>query len=131
MEAIHANKTVLRKFGITMGLVFVVISCVLAQHCRYGSAISGFVISLIFFTAGIFAPSPLRYLYIAWMYFAFALAWINTKIILIFIFYIIFVPLGLFMKLLKIDLLERKNKENTYWKQKDENFKLFNYERRF
>jgi len=37
---------------------------------------------------------------------------------LVIIFYLIFTPVGLFMKLFRIDLLERRKKEETYWKNK-------------
>lgn len=70
--------------------------------------------------------------YIVWMRFAFILGWINTRIILVILFYLIFTPVGLFMRLFRIDLLERKNKEGTYWKKKEKvEFNPLNYERRF
>jgi multisubunit Na+/H+ antiporter MnhG subunit len=86
---------------------------------------------LLFFSAALSAPYLLKGLYITWMHIAFILTWINTKIILAIIFYIIFTPIGLFMRLLKFDLLERKKSQDTYWKQKDKPFDPLNYERRF
>ena len=74
----------------------------------------------------------LKQIYRAWMCFARILSWINTRIILIIMFYLIFTPMGLFMRLFKIDLLERKKKEGTYWKKKEKiEFNPLNYERRF
>jgi len=35
------------------------------------------------------------------------------------LFYLIFTPVGLALRLFRIDLLERKKKEGTYWKKKD------------
>ena len=47
-------------------------------------------------------------------------------------FYLIFTPIGLVMKLFRIDLLERKKREGTYWKKKEKvDFNPLNYERRF
>jgi hypothetical protein len=128
---INTGKTVLKRFGIWMGLIFLIACCLFFVKYRYNGAVFSFGISLIFFSSALFAPNLLKGLYIIWMGFAFILAWVNTKIILIIMFYLIFTPIGLFMKLLKIDLLERKKTQDTYWKQKDTAFQPMNYERRF
>ena len=51
---------------------------------------------------------------------SFILAWINTRLILIVIFYLIFAPIGIAMRLFRLDLLDRKIDKNTasYWKNK-------------
>ena len=131
MDKLNLDRIVLKRFGITMGIVSLIISCILFFRCKYNSAILSLGVSLIFFLAGLFVPTLLKYLYIVWMRFAFILAWINTRIILAVIFYVIFTFVGLFMRLLRIDLLERKKKQSTYWKQKDEAFNPLTYERRF
>jgi len=47
-------------------------------------------------------------------------------------FYLIFTPLGLFMRLFNIDLLEIRKEKDTYWKKKEKmDFNPVNYERRF
>ena len=131
MIKIQTDSAALKRFGIYMGLIALIASCVFFLKFRYGTAIFSFLAFLLFFSAALLIPYLLKGLYIAWMHIAFILAWVNTKIILIAFFYIIFTPVGLFMKLLKIDLLERRKHQDTYWKQKDKPLSPLNYERRF
>ena len=63
-----------------------------------------------------------------WLKFAHILGVINTKIILTLIFFIFFTPLGLFMKLFRIDILTKKISftKDSYWinrKEKPEELK--------
>jgi len=73
----------------------------------------------------------LKYLYIIWMRLAFILGWINTRILLLAIFYLLFTPIGIGIKLFGVDLLERKIDKNkdSYWKKKDS--LAADYERQF
>lgn len=68
------------------------------------------------------------------MRFALVLSWVNTRLILLIIFYLIFTPIGLAMRLFGIDLLERKSDKNkkSYWKKKEKkSFSRLDYERQF
>ncbi|MDP3041954.1 MAG: SxtJ family membrane protein [Candidatus Omnitrophota bacterium] len=62
----------------------------------------------------------LKYIYILWMRLAYILSWVNTRILLVIIFYLVFSPIGLFMRLFRIDPLERKFRRLnvSYWKPK-------------
>jgi uncharacterized protein involved in cysteine biosynthesis len=65
---------------------------------------------------------------------AFVLAWINTRLILWIIFYLVFTPIGLVMRLLGVDLLARKIEKNkdTYWIKKEKSgFEPKDYARQF
>ena len=76
--------------------------------------------------------SFLKPIYKVWMGFAAILAWINTRIILVAMFYLIFTPVGLVMRLFRIDPLERNKIKESYWKKKEKaDFNPLNYERRF
>jgi uncharacterized protein involved in cysteine biosynthesis len=58
--------------------------------------------------------SPLlRRLYDGWMVFVRALAWINARIILMVVFYLILTPVGLFRRLLGYDPLNRRVDSNA------------------
>jgi len=126
------NKT-LRKFGIIMGIAFMAITLfILIRQQR--SILPTFLISAIFFISALAAPLFLKPVYIFWMRLALILSWINTRLILLIIFYLIFTPVGLAMKLFGVDLLDRrieKSKE-TYWEKKDRrDFNPLDYERQF
>ncbi|MEI6831388.1 MAG: SxtJ family membrane protein [Candidatus Omnitrophota bacterium] len=74
----------------------------------------------------------LKQIYKVWMRFARILSWINTRIILVIMFYLVFTPVGLVMRLFRIDLLERNKNKGSYWKKKErKDFNFLDYERRF
>lgn len=132
MGKLNPDKRMLWKFGMTMGVAFLVISGLFLFRQKYSGAVYSLIVSVVFFIMGLALPAFLKPVYIAWMGLAFILGWVNTRIILIVLFYMIFTPVGLFMRLFRVDLLERKKKEGTYWKDKERlEFNPLNYERRF
>jgi len=131
MQGVNQRK--LREFGVTMAVAFVVISIIIALRHRpvWGYTI---IVSALFFLLSFIAPFILKPAYIVWMKLAFLLSWINTRIILLVVFYLIFAPAGIILRLFKVDLLERKieKEKQSYWKKKG--VKLFNpcdYDRQF
>ena len=132
MEKLNPDKRTLRKFGMTMGIAFLVISSLFFFRQKYAGAMYSLVVSCVFFITRVFRPAFLKPVYIVWMRLAFILGWINTRIILIVMYYLVFTPIGLAMKLFRIDPLERKKNEESYWKKKDKaDPDPLNYERRF
>jgi hypothetical protein len=132
MEKLQINRIVLRKFGVTMAAVFLVIAGLFLFRQKYVASGNTLVVSGVFIIMGLALPALLKPVYIIWMRFAFILGWINTRIILFILFYLIFTPLGLLMRLFRIDLLERKNKADSYWKKKEQiGCQPLDYERRF
>jgi hypothetical protein len=76
----------------------------------------------------------LKSLYNFWMKIALVLSWVNTRVLLFLIFYLILTPTGLILKLLRKDLLEQgiDKAEKSYWKIKDKNeFGVAYYEKQF
>jgi len=115
-----------------MAVVLLVIAGLFLFRQKYVAAGNALVVSSVFIVMGLALPALLKPVYIIWMRFAFILGWINTRIILFILFYLIFTPLGLLMRLFRIDLLERKNKADSYWKKKEKpGYQPLDYERRF
>jgi len=133
MERINLDKNTLKKFSVTMFFALCIISAILLL--KHKSIFIWFYSSgAAFFLLGALNADLLKPLYIIWMRLALVLSYINTRLILIIVFYLIFTPIGLVMKLFKIDLLDRKIEGNrqSYWKKKEgTEFRPFNYERRF
>lgn len=72
-------------------------------------------------------------LYAAWMGLGAVLNWINTKVLLVLIFFLLFTPCGIVLRILKVDLLDRrieKNK-NSYWIPAERSPGVQGYERQF
>jgi len=132
MEKLDLSKQSLRKFGITMAVAFGIITMLILWRHKH-SILPTSVISVLFLILGLIAPKLLKPIYIIWMKFAFILGWINTRIILTILFYLIFSPIGLVMRLFGADLLDRKmDKRNTYWhKREKKDFNPLDYERQF
>jgi hypothetical protein len=119
MDSIKTDKITLKKFGFLMAGFFFFISLVIFIKHRQIS-LPTIVIALLFAGMAIFIPALLKYFYIVWLKLAYLLSWLNTRLLLCVIFYCIFTPIGLFMRLFRIDLLERKfdNASGSYWKTK-------------
>ncbi len=120
MEKLDLSRENLRKFGITMSIAFSVIALIIFFK-RGHSNTTVQVISGLFLMMGIFLANLLKPLYIIWMKFAFILGWINTRIILLIIFYLLFTPIGIGIKIIRLDLLDRRIDKNSlsYWKKKE------------
>ena len=102
MEKLNLDKDNMRKFGITMGIAFLVITLLIFSGHRH-SVLPTAVISAVFFALALILPVSLKYVYILWMKLALVLSWINTRLILFIIFYLVFAPVGLAMRLFNVD----------------------------
>jgi len=90
--------------------------------------------SVFFLVTGFFAYPVLRPIYVGWMTFAFALGWINTRIILGLFYYVIMTPTGVLMRVFGKDLLEENldRSATSYWiKREQQPFDASRYERPF
>jgi hypothetical protein len=117
-----ANKKEYRKFGITIGVVFIVISSYLFWKLMISASyFLGF--GILFIALGLFLPGMLKYLYMVWMGFATLLGYFMSRVILSIAFFILFMPIGLFIKLIGKDLLSQKINKNTssYWIKRERN----------
>lgn len=123
----------MRKFGITMGIASICIAMVIFIRHKHG--VTPFIIvSSVFLAAAFIAPVRLKPVYIIWMKLALVLSWINTRLILLIIYYFIFTPVGLMMKLFGKDLLDTKIERfrDSYWNKKEkQEFNPSDYERQF
>lgn len=122
----------MKRFGITMGMGFLVIAIIVLFGNRHNPLFIFFV-SFVFFVLAFLRPLILKPIYVFWMKMAFLLGWVNTRIILIVLFYTLFTPIGLVMKLFKMDLLDRviEKKKESYWKKKEEIDNPDGYQRQF
>jgi cytochrome b subunit of formate dehydrogenase len=133
IKNIKADKKELRKFGLTVGAVLLIISGFLFWKQR--AAFTYFAVSggaLIVF--GLLAPTALKPLFRVWMSFAVIMGFIMTRVILTVIYFFLFTPIALVLKLLGKDLLEERwdKTATSYWiKRKPEPFDPAAVERMF
>ncbi len=132
MEELKLDRKNLKKFGITMGTAFLVIA-LLVFWKRHSFPLPLSYISFAFFALAFTIPCSLKLLYIVWMKLAFVLSWVNTRIILVLLFYLLFTPISLVMRLFGSDLLERKIEKDkaSYWHKKEQSRGKEHYEKLF
>ena len=118
-----ANRTIisriseLRKFGVTMAIAFGMLSGLLFWRDKeyYWYFL---IISLLLLLLGLCLPASLKYVYKGWMSVAAVMQWFMTRLILVLLFYLIFTPIGLLLRLCGKKLLDiefENNSAKSYW----------------
>ena len=133
IKNIKSEKSDLRKFGITIGVILLIIAGFLFWKEK-----ESFQILLTFGVTlcilGIAIPIILKPIYWVWMIFAVILGWFMTRVILSLLFYVVFTSIGLTLRFFGKQFLELrwdKSKE-SYWNFKtNEHLKKENYEKQF
>lgn len=112
----HADSKELRTFGLLVGSIFAIIGMwpmVFRNESPRIWAISlgGSLVGL-----GLALPTSLRHVHRIWMKIGNVLGWINTRILLGVIFYVLITPMGLVMRLFGKDSMRRVlvHEANTY-----------------
>ena len=112
---INSNKS----FGIVFFIFFLIISLypiLKNENIRIWSL----AIALIFMILGLLNSKILSPLNRLWFNFGLILGKVVSPVIMGFIFFVVVTPIGIFMRILRKDLLSLKfNKENSYWIEKD------------
>lgn len=133
IKSIKSGKAELRKFGITMGVVFGLFGGLfLLRERPYYFYL--FILSAFFLFFGVVLPVLLKPIYKIWMSLALVLGSIMTRIILSVLFYLIITPLGLISKLSRKDFLDLKFDQSagSYWIQRKKiPLEKSNYEKQF
>jgi hypothetical protein len=106
----------LRKFGLTIGIFFLIIAAWLFWQQRPSFTYFAYI-GAGFALLGMLTPTLLRPIYKIWMAFALIMGFIMTRAILTILFFGVFTPIGLIARLLGKDLLDerRDQKATTYW----------------
>ena len=133
IKNIKSEKSDLRKFGITIGVILLIIAGFLFWKEK-----ESFQILLTFGVTlcilGIAIPFILKPIYWVWMIFATILGWIMTRVILSLLFYIIFTPIGLIPRFFGKQFLELKwdKSKESYWNYRAiKHLKMEDYEKQF
>lgn len=116
-----------------MAVAFSLIALIILARHKHGAG-PVFLIAAAFFAPALLIPLALKPVYIAWMRLALVLGWINTRLILLVMFYLILTPVAAIMRLFKNDPLERKIEKgrDSYWiKKEKKDFSRLDYERQF
>ena len=110
-----------KKFAIGVAIILTLVAAVqwyLAVELYPYFLISACVILL----SGLLIPVVIKPLFILFSYIGFVLGWIMTRIILSLLFYLVFTPIGLVLKLTGKKLLDTAAHDNreSYWIERPE-----------
>ncbi len=130
---IKSDEKECRKFGLSVGIVLIIISVILAFYDKssfvYFGAIGGFLV-----ISAVIVPAILLPFQKIWMILAVLLGFIMTRFILLILFYLILTPIGLIARLFGKDFLDLKlNKDQvSYWNKREEKeYEKLDTERQF
>lgn len=111
----------LRKFGLTTGAILVVLFGLVLPWLRDRPLpLWPWCVAAVLAVWALAAPASLTMVYRPWMKAGLLLGWLNTRIILGLVFWIIVMPLGLILRLLKEKKVGRitgglDHSARTYW----------------
>lgn len=105
------TKKELRNFGLMIGaFVGALFGLLMPWLFSYSFPMWPWVVFSVLFFFALLLPYFLLPIYKVWMVIGHWLGWINTRIILAVLFYLVFFPIGIFMKLIGKDPMMRKIK---------------------
>lgn len=113
------DKAGLRRFGLTFAAILVLLFGLLVPWFRFGSEGLPLVdgthnpywpwwAAAVITALALALPASLIWLYKPWMKFADVAQWVNSRIILFILFYLMILPIGLLRRLLRKDSMQRK-----------------------
>lgn len=107
----------LRRFGSVLGLIFIILGTInfLKGQILWYPWFFGLAVIIISFV--ILCPMRIKPIFIIFSKVGHAIGWINTRILLILIYFIFVTPIAFVMKIFGKDLLNRKidKSATSYW----------------
>jgi hypothetical protein len=108
-----------RRFGLTVGAAFAVISAFLAwRGLPTGAWVTG-VLGAVLIAAGLVLPRHLQRVEVQWMRLALAISKVTTPIIMGIIFFLVIFPIGLLMRALGHRPLQRPPGD-SFWVKREQ-----------
>ena len=133
IKHIKESKRDLRKFGLTVGIAFLVVSVILLLFDKSSYVYFG-IIGGVLILFGVLFPAILKPLNKMWMTLALLLGWFMSRVILAILFYLVLTPIGIIAKLFGKRFLNLKidNKTLSYWDKREvRSPKITEYDRQF
>lgn len=111
-----SSRTQERKSALTVGAVLIALAAWSGYRGRETASWVLALLAVALIAAGLFAPPAARAFHVVWMRLAHALGWVNSRILLALIFYLVITPVGLMQRLAGRDALRRRGPgSGSYW----------------
>lgn len=133
IKNIKSSKKDLRNFGLTVGIVFLVLAGLFFWFEKESSFYL-LIIGIVLILLGLLIPKALLPLQKAWMTIAIMIGWFMTRVILSLLFYLVFTPINLISKLFGKKFLDVKidKSKKSYWSYRTKKvFDQSDYEKQF
>jgi hypothetical protein len=133
IKNIDSGKKELRKFGISVGGVLVIIAAILFYFDNLLYQYFG-ILGALLILFGLILPKLLFPFQKIWMTLAVILGFIMTRVILSILFYLIITPIGFVTRLIGKDFLDLKieKEKKSYWNVRErKGYEKINTERQF
>ncbi|NCU47899.1 MAG: hypothetical protein EBW92_04190 [Candidatus Fonsibacter ubiquis] len=107
-----------RKNNITFGILFFVFFLIIGLYPLISNEpirIWSIIVSLVFLTVTIIKPNLFTFLNKLWIKFGILLGKIISPIVMGLVFFFVVTPIGIFVKILKKDVMGLKRGQSSYW----------------
>ena len=107
-----------RKNNITFGILFFIFFLIVGLYPLISSKpirIWSVAVSLVFLTVTIIKPNLFKFLNKLWIKFGSLLGKIISPIVMGLVFFFVVTPIGVFVKVLKKDVMGLKSGQSSYW----------------
>ena len=117
----NISKKQLKEFGYLLGIGFpLIIGFLIPFIFGHGFRLWTLFIGIPSLIISIILPRFLFYPYKFWMLIGKVLGWINSRLILGLIFYLVLIPISIIMKIFRYDPLKRKRNNLPSYREKKE-----------
>ncbi len=132
ISEIKTTRKEIKNFGITIGLILLVIGAILFWKTNTSYLIF-IIIGLVLLVSGLTIPIILKPIYFIWMVFAAILGWIMTRVILSILYYAIMTPIRLISRLFGKQFIELRwdKSKRSYWNYRSSKTEIASYEKQF
>ena len=107
-----------RKNNITFGILFFIFFLIIGLYPSISNEpirIWSIIVSLVFLTVTIIKPNLFTFLNKLWIKFGILLGKIISPIVMGLVFFFVVIPIGIFVKVLKKDVMGLKRGQSSYW----------------
>lgn len=124
----------LRRFGLLVGTILMGLAAYRAWHVGWGSRpLVTAAVGVSMIGLGAIAPGLLKPVFAVWQLLGSVLGWVNTRILLALVFFIVLTPLALLARLMGHDPLVRKSPklQASFWKERKTDRDAARYRQQF
>ncbi len=128
----NLDNKALRQFGLIMaGMIVLFFGLLIPWIWDFASPLWAWLVAAGFALVALLYPAILGPVYRGWMKVGAVLGWINTRLILGIVFFLIFVPFGLLMRLFNDPMRRRLHEPVDSYRVKSQQPKVGNLEKPF